>query len=163
MRSCLQLTFNIALDVSYPIFQEIFQNSTRHRTGNDQEPLVAYTQPIEREVLDTAITESVTVVPESHQTDNLTIEHTPRVKSTSKATRVGPVTTRSQVSRNENHAASIDNHLEHVEYHSSPSTGEHKQRIENRATVNDTLSSVNEILARQSRGFYIKSHKCKYR
>ncbi|GAN09319.1 hypothetical protein MAM1_0259c08844 [Mucor ambiguus] len=126
-------------NISYPIFQEIFQRSSGYRTANDPEPLVSYTQTIEQEVLDTAITESGIVVPESHQTHASPKGQISSTESISRVTNIHLVATSDQ-------AVSIENHLASTGYQ-SPNIGDHNETIENYTTMNSILSTVKKTLA----------------
>ncbi|KAK4513565.1 protein phosphatase 2A regulatory subunit cdc55 [Mucor velutinosus] len=135
-------------NISYPIFQEIFQNSMGYRTANDQEQLLAYMHSSEQEVLDTAITESVTVVPESHQADASTTGQRLSNESSLRITTIHPLATKSQATDIKSHLASDENHLRNIECH-SPSTGNYNESVENHAAMDSALSAVNDIQAPQ--------------
>ncbi|KAL9545280.1 hypothetical protein MBANPS3_007224 [Mucor bainieri] len=137
-----------------PIVQDVFQDPTTYGKSNCQKPLLEQTQSIEQEVLDTAVTESATTSPESHQAHkSMTGSRSRRAKRIVKTSRIHRVTTRSQ-------ASSIKSHTASTEYH-PPSTGHHITSTENHTAMNSSTSAANAMQAFQPITSYTREEKHK--
>ncbi|CAO3656180.1 unnamed protein product [Mucor fragilis] len=128
-------------NVSYPIFQEIFQNSIGYRSVNDEEQLVAYTNSIEQDVLDTGITRSNTVVLEGHQVNESTNDQAPSNENNLQIIEYHPTTTRSQLASIESHIASNGSYL--TDKWRSTNIGGRSESTENHTAMDLTAPTMN--------------------
>ena len=130
------------LDALYPIFQEVLQNPMDYRRANGEEQLVAYTNSIEQEVLDTGITQSDTVVLEGHQTHESTNGQVSSNESILKIIEYHPVATRSQFANIKNHIASIESYPTDIKCHSTNIRG-HSEITKDHAAMDSTTLATN--------------------
>ncbi|CAO0793445.1 unnamed protein product [Mucor circinelloides] len=125
-------------NISYSIFQEIFRNSVEYRTAIDKEQLMAYTNTIGQDVLDTDtdIAENVSFAPNDRQTLESLSSQQPSSKDNSRTVRKYSKTTRSQSASTENHTAIDEDCSANIETH-IPINRDHSANIENTKASNE--------------------------
>lgn len=122
--------------MSYSIFQEIFRNSVEYRTAIDQEQLMAYTNTIGQDVLDTDIAESVSFAPNDRQTLESMISQQPSSEDSSRTVQIYAKTTRSQSASTESHTTIADDCSANSGNH-IPINKDHFANIENAKASNE--------------------------
>ncbi|KAL7315290.1 hypothetical protein PS15m_006756 [Mucor circinelloides] len=123
-------------NMSYSIFQEIFRNSVEYRTAIDQEQLMAYTNTIGQDVLDTDIAESVSFAPNDRQTLESMISQQPSSEDSSRTVQIYAKTTRSQSASTESHTTIADDCSANSGNH-IPINKDHFANIENAKASNE--------------------------